>query len=46
MYPNKLLTVLKLQTDRQKKGGETIKEASGYVRLERVNKWPNCMLAK
>jgi hypothetical protein len=29
----------------KKKPQETIKETSRSVRLEQVNKWPNCMLA-
>jgi hypothetical protein len=35
----------KLQTERQNESGETIKEISGCVRLEQVNKWPNSWLA-
>ena len=35
----------KLHAKRQKEPGETTEEASGYVRPERVNKWPNCMMA-
>jgi hypothetical protein len=34
------------QTNRQKKPGETVKETSGCVRLERVNKWLHSMLAR
>ena len=33
-----------LQTNRQKRPGESIKETSGYVRPERVDRWPNCMM--
>jgi hypothetical protein len=29
----------------KKKPQETVKETSRSVRLEQVNKWPNCMLA-
>jgi hypothetical protein len=28
----------------QKKPGKTIKETSRHIRLERVSRWPNCML--
>jgi len=35
----------KLHAKRQKEPGETIEEASGYVRPERGNKWPTCMIA-
>jgi len=43
----KLLSVLKkLQTNRRKKARETIKETSTRVRPERVNKWPNAILAR
>jgi len=34
-----------LQTKRQKEPAETIEEKSGFVRPERVDKWPNCMTA-
>jgi uncharacterized protein YeaC (DUF1315 family) len=39
------LDCIKLQTKRPKKPGETIKEAFGFVRPERVNKWTKFMLA-
>jgi 1,2-phenylacetyl-CoA epoxidase PaaB subunit len=32
--------------DWQKESWQTFEEASGHVRLERVNKWPNCMTDK
>jgi len=45
MSRNRLPGILKkLQTNRQKKPGETMKETSGCVKPERFNKWR--MLAK
>jgi hypothetical protein len=32
-----------LLPDRQKESWQNFEEASGHLRLERVNKWPNCM---
>ena len=47
MSGNRLPRVLKkLQTKRQKEPGETIKETWRRVTAERVNRWPNCMLAR
>jgi len=45
MSPNRLPRIIKKQTKRQKKPGETIEEASRHVRPEWVNKWPTSMLA-
>ena len=42
---NGLLRIRKLQTKRQMEPGEIVTETSGSVRPERVNKWPNYMLA-
>ena len=36
----------KLQTNRQKKPEETVKETSRYMGPEWVNKWANPMLAR
>jgi len=38
------LTYIDLQTERQKKPEETIKETSGCVRPERDNKWTKFLL--
>jgi hypothetical protein len=40
-----LRTRLKLHTKRQKKSGKTTEETFVCVRPERVNKWPNSMVA-
>jgi hypothetical protein len=32
-----------LLSDWQKESWQTFEEASGHMRPERVNKWPNCM---
>jgi hypothetical protein len=36
----------KYRSKRQKKAGETIEEASGRVRPERVDKWSNPIIAR
>jgi len=38
--------IKKLQTKKQKEPGVTIQDTSGFVRPERVNQWPNSMLAR
>jgi len=43
---NRLPRVLNLQTNRQKKPRENVKENSTRVIPERVNKWPDSMLAR
>jgi len=37
--------IKKLKSKRQKEAGETSEETSGHVRPERVDKWPNPMIA-
>jgi hypothetical protein len=46
MPHNRLPSIIKkLQTQRQNKPGETIKETFRCVKPEQINKWPNSMLA-
>ena len=44
MPHNRLPRLMKtLFTNWQKESWKTFEETSGYMRPERVNKWPNCM---
>jgi hypothetical protein len=43
MPRNRLPRVMKLFPNWQKEPWQTFEETSGYVRPERVNKWPNSM---
>jgi hypothetical protein len=43
MPRNRLPRVMKHFPNWQKESWQTFRETSGYVRLERVNKWPNSM---
>ena len=47
MPRNRLPRIIKkLQIKKQKEPGKTFKETSGCMRPERVNQWPNSMLAR
>ena len=46
MLWNRLARILKNNTKREKKPGETVKENSRHVRLEWVNKQPDSVLAR